>query len=239
MLAIGVVSLPTAGASAGADRSESATASARLQQIEPPTPEDLAKELALYRAAQRSLAPSLRRATEIAREVERRYRLTGRAGLPVGEVTTMTAVASLALVAGDGSTRAVATDDGIHFALCPKAARPRCSVGHRAPHGAKLPRRQALELALRTFLETPLTLAVFTLPQSDTRTVLLVVERARLLAQVDPRSLARRLARTDAKATSLDATVDHLTGRSLFVLAGLVAFSGTRDSLVAQQRSVG
>jgi hypothetical protein len=107
---------------------------------------------------------TLTRAQVIGAEVDARYRK-----LAVTEVTTTGVVESLTLVEGGlEPLRVVPAANGIYFALC--AARARCPYPVRSAvwrMGAALPRRVAVELALRTFLETSATLVVVALPTAE------------------------------------------------------------------------
>ena len=112
---------------------------------------------------------ALVRAQEIRAEVSARYRHVPGRKLVVAEATTTGVVESLTLVEGGLETmRVVSAGNGIYFALC--SARARCPFPSRSATwrmGALLPRRIAVELALRTFRETSATLVVVALPTAE------------------------------------------------------------------------
>jgi hypothetical protein len=145
-----------------------------------------------------ALTPALSHAQEIRAEVTARYRpLPGRR-LVVTAATSTGGASTLALVTSDGlEGRIVPTDNGIHFdtcslrAICPYPAR---WAAWRV--AAFMPRRQALELALRTFMETTASLVVVALPTAQP--VWAVFERDDLLAHVDAPDLLDRLASSPA-----------------------------------------
>ena len=70
-------------------------------------------------------------------------------------------------------------DNGIHYAICPvRATCPYPGLALARPASAFIPRRQALELALRTFLETSATVVSVSLPTPEY--VFFLVERDEL-----------------------------------------------------------
>lgn len=160
---------------------------------------------------------TLKHAQTIRAQVTARYqRIPGRK-LRVTEATTTAVVDSLTLMSGSfESWRLVPADNGIYYAICP--ARASCPYPARSaswPLTAALPRRQALELALRTFSETSATLVVVSLPTSSP--VWAIFERDELLSTPD---LAAVLARLDSDPRTADAAllklVDQLTRTRLF-----------------------
>jgi hypothetical protein len=229
--AIAWAAIPVGGeTSARPSPAEPAFSAPRLEQL-------AAGELARSRAAHRRLAPTLDRARKVARDVERRYRLPGGRRLAVAEVATTLPVASLELMtSAAGPSRSVATDNGIYFALCGRGARRHCAfpAANSGRAAAFLARRQGLELALRTFRETPATLVVVSLPQSATRAVLLVFERD-TAPRGDWRELLRSLerARPGTGTPALLSEVDRVTRARLFAPHGLTSLSETQESLVA------
>jgi hypothetical protein len=124
---------------------------------------------------------TLAHAAVIRADTNTRYRnMPGREPI-IAESTTTGTVDSLTLVggfAGDGYV--VPASNGIYYALCPTAARCTFGSGRRswAPT-AYLPRRLAVEIALRTLDETTADLVVVSLPTATP--VWLVFERAQLL----------------------------------------------------------
>ncbi len=110
----------------------------------------------------------------------------------------------------------VPADNGIYFAIC--SARARCPYPTRSaawPAVAFLPRRQAIELAVRTFLETSVTLVVVALPTVEP--VWVVFERDDLLANIDAPAVHHQLASKPAVvAPPLRELVGRLTRPRLF-----------------------
>jgi hypothetical protein len=130
------------------------------------------------------------------------------AATPVSDGSATTGVATLELVDPVAWTgRSVPTGDGVYFRLCDRGSLRPCALGR----GAATARRQAFELALSTMRATETSLVVVALPQSATRSALLVFERDLLEGELDP----------------LGATADRL-----YLMGGLVAHSETEDSLV-------
>ncbi len=84
--------------------------------------------------------------------------------------------------------RVVPAANGIYYAVCPNRANGPYPGRAARPAAALAPRRVALELAVRTFLETPADLVVVSLPTP--RFILLVFERAALDAQAVSDALA-------------------------------------------------
>ena len=123
--------------------------------------------------------------------------------------------------------RVVPADNGIYYAICPvRATCPYPSSRAARAASAFTPRRQALELALRTFLETSATVAVVSLPTRDY--VFFLVERDELAAAVDMAALARALGGNPARApaASVRRIVDEITRPRLFVPLGLAPTAG-------------
>jgi hypothetical protein len=90
-------------------------------------------------------------------------------------------------------------------------------------------RRLALELALRTFVETSATVVAVSLPTP--RFIAFVVEREELAREVNVRALATALSGDPARAlsASLRATVDRVTRPRVFVAMGLEPAPNGRD----------
>jgi hypothetical protein len=166
---------------------------------------------------------ALVRARAIGREVDARY-----PGLRVTETSSTAVIESLTLFGGD-EPRVVPADRGIYYAVCPNGAT--CPYPGRAamPATALAPRRVALELALRTFLETSADLVVVSLPTR--RFTLLVVERD----STDFESLTPRMAGHSPadRSEELRSLVDAGTLAHLYVPFGLFPTASGRDSLLA------
>jgi hypothetical protein len=148
-----------------------------------------------------TLAPeALSRAALIRAETNARYRLLPGRRLVVTEATSTGVVGSLTLLTGPlDRWRIVAADNGIYFAICSSGARcPYPAKSAVWPVAASLPRRQALELALQTFVTTSVSLVVVALPAAEP--VWLVFERDDLLSSVDARALLDELTRPRAVA---------------------------------------
>jgi hypothetical protein len=152
---------------------------------------------------------SLTRARLIRAEVTARYRRVPGRKLAVTEATSTAVVRSVTLVTDWLEQRVVPAGNGIYFAICSSRARcpyPVQSAAWRA--AAFLPRRQALELALRTFLETSVDLVLVALPTAEP--VWLVFERDEFLASVDGQVLLDQLAKDPAV---MDEPLRELVGR--------------------------
>jgi hypothetical protein len=178
-----------------------------------------------------ALAPdALTRAHAIRAEVNARYRpLPGRR-LVVTEATSTEGVTMLTLMTADWlDGRVVPMDNGINFSIC--SARARCPYPARWAAwrvAAFMPRRQALELALRTLLETTVSLVVVSLPTAQP--VWAVFERDDLLANIDAPEVLDRLASSPAVIDfPLRELVGRLTRPRLFAPVAL----GPDDSIVA------
>jgi hypothetical protein len=165
----------------------------------------------------------LARAGAIRAEVNARYRpLPGRR-LVVTEATSVGG-GMLALWNDDWlEGRVVPMDNGIYFSIC--SARARCPYPARWAAwrvAAFMPRRQALELALRTLLETTVSLVVVSLPTAQP--VWAVFEREDLLANIDAGAVLDRLASSPAVIDlPLRELVGRLTRPRLFAPAALAA----------------
>lgn len=93
--------------------------------------------------------------------------------------------------------RVVPADNGIYFAICPARAKRPHRVRSAPWHvSALLPRHQALELALRTFLETSVNLVVVALPTAEP--VWVVFERDDFLANIDAPAVLDQLSSNPA-----------------------------------------
>jgi len=130
--------------------------------------------------------------------------------------------------------RVVPADNGIYFAICPAGARrPYPARRFARPAADLLPRRLALELALRTFLETSTTVVAVSLPTQ--RLVFFTVERDELAREVDMPALAEALNGDpgDAPAAWLHRVVDQVTRPRLFVPIALEPTPSGRETLGA------
>jgi len=161
---------------------------------------------------------ALARAGVIRAEVDARYRHVPGRKLAVTEATTTGVVQTLTLVTDWLELpRVVSASNGVYFAIC--SARATCPYPARSaawPAAAFLPRRQALELALRTFVKTSVDLVVVALPTA--RLVWVVFEREDLLADIDAPAVLDQLARHPAVAdTPLRDLVGRLTRPRLFL----------------------
>jgi hypothetical protein len=156
------------------------------------------------------------RARAIRAELNARYRLLPGRRLVVTEATTTGVVETLTLVTDWLDPRVVRAENGIYFAICSLRARcpyPPRSTAWRAL--AFLPRRQALELALRAFVETPVSLVVVALP---TREPVWVVFERDFLTEIDAPTVLEQLAASGASVPpALRTVVDQLTRSRLFV----------------------
>lgn len=159
---------------------------------------------------------TLARVRTIRSELSARYALLPGRRLVVTEATTTGVVPTLTLVADWLEPRVVPSDDGIYYGICSARARcpyPKRSAAWRA--AAFLPRRLALELALRTFAETSVTLVVVALPTRDP--VWVVFEREDLLADIETLPLRDRLGdRQAGEGWLLPEVVGGLTYPRLF-----------------------
>jgi hypothetical protein len=167
-------------------------------------------------------------------EITARYVERGGPKLVVTEASPTGNIDSWLLLSADLlGLRVVPADNGIHYAICPvRATCPYPGPRWARPASAFVPRRQALELALRTFLETSATVVSVSLPTPEY--VFFLVERDEL-RDVDMAALAKALAGNPARspATTLRRTVDEITRPRLFVPLGLEPTPGGGQSLGA------
>jgi hypothetical protein len=172
--------------------------------------------------AERTPPRTLARARTIQKELNRRIRLRPGIELRINEATTTASVESFTLVSEDLlERRFVPAAEGVWYAVCPtRAVCPYPAPRRALPAAHHLPRRLALELALRTFLETDATVVGVSLPTA--RFVAFVVAREELAREVEIASLYRRLrARPllDPRAW-LRHVVDRLTRPHTYVFVG-------------------
>ncbi len=175
---------------------------------------------------------ALARAQMIRGQVDARYRLLPGRKLTVTEATSTGVVESFTLPTPDLlETRVLAADNGIYYAICPvRATCPYPARRFALSAANPVPRRLALELALRTFLETSADVVAVSLPTA--RFVLFVVERTELAREVDLPTLAKALDGDPSRAlsASLEGVVDRVTRARLFLFLGLEATPSGRDS---------
>jgi hypothetical protein len=186
-------------------------------------------------AGSTSLDPrALTQARKIRTEITARYVRQGSPKLVVTEASPTGVIESFLLLSSDFlELRVVPADNGIHYAICPvRATCPYPGPRWARPASAFVPRRQALELALRTFLETPATVVSVSLPTPEY--VFFLVERDELRG-VDMASLVRALGGNPARspASTLRRLVDEITRPRLFVPLGLEPTPNGRESLGA------
>jgi hypothetical protein len=166
-------------------------------------------------AASELTPQSLRHAQTIREELDARYRGPRRGGLAVTEASSTGVVESFTLVTSDLlGTRVVPAENGIYYAVCPAGAKCPYPARRLARPAADLDARGlALELAVRTFLETSVDVVAVSLP--TLRFMVFIVERD----EVDLEAVARTLA--SGPSQSVRATVDRVTHPRIFVAAGL------------------
>lgn len=181
---------------------------------------------------------SLARAQTIRAEFDARSRALPGGGLAVTEASATGAVESFTLLSPDLlETRVLPADDGIFYAICPVRATCPYPARHLACPAADLgPRRLALELALRTFLETSTDLVAVSLPTP--RFTAFIIERQELTSEVDLAALARALGGDPARALSLSlaAIVNHVTQPRVFLFMGLEPTPSGRVSWAGMPR---
>ena len=180
-------------------------------------------------------------AQAIRAEIDARYRRASGQALAVTEATSSDVLESFALLTPDLlGMRFLPADNGIWYAICP--------VGASCPYPARRlarpavdlsPRRLAVELALRTFIETSADLVAVSLPTP--RFIALVVEREELAREVDVPALANALSGDPARtlSASLQAVVNRVTRPRVFVALGLEPAPSGRDSWVGCPRWLG
>ena len=166
---------------------------------------------------------TLAQAVTIRDEVDTRIGRVRGAGLSVTEATSTDVIDSFTLLSQSLlDARVVPARGGVWYAICAKGAlcpypKPRLS----RPAGDYLPRRLALELALRTFLETDAPVVGVSLPTPGF--VAVVFEREALARTVDMAELAGSLREEpllDPPAW-LRALVGELTRPSTYFFIGL------------------
>jgi hypothetical protein len=173
---------------------------------------------------------SLQHAQTIRAELDARYRGPRRGGLAVTEASSTGVVESFTLVTSDLlETRVVPAENGIYYAVCPtRASCPYPGRRHARPAADLDARRLALELAVRTFLETAVDVVAVSLPTP--RFMVFIVERE----EVDLEAVARTLA--SGPSQSVRATVDRVTRPRIFVAVGLEPTPSGRDTWLGTPR---
>lgn len=179
-------------------------------------------------------APAVARARTIQVDTSNRYLGSDGTGLEVTEASSSAVIESFTLLSPNlTEARIVPAARGIYYAICP--------VGATCPYPARrlartpasfLPRRLALELAVRTFRDTTADVVAVSLPTA--RFVLFVIERADL---ADDHLIATaRALRGDpdrSPSPALRALVDRVTQSRIFAFVGLEPTPSGRDSLAA------
>jgi hypothetical protein len=181
-------------------------------------------------AASELTPQSLRHAQAIREELDARYRGPRRGGLAVTEASSTGVVESFTLVTSDLlGTRVVPAENGIYYAVCPAGAKCPYPARRLARPAADLDARGlALELAVRTFLETSVDVVAVSLP--TLRFMVFIVERD----EVDLEAVARTLA--SGPSQSVRATVDRVTHPRIFVAIGLEPTASGRDTWLGLPR---
>jgi len=175
---------------------------------------------------------SLARARTIRGQLDARYRVVPRRGLAVAEATSTAALESFSLLPADRiEPRILPAENGVWYAICPvRAICPHPATRQARPAAELLPRRLALELAVRTFLETQADVVAVSLPTRDF--MALVVQREELAHEVDLGALARALRGSPKRPLSapLTAVVERVTRPRIYVFVGLEPTSSGRAS---------
>ena len=185
-------------------------------------------------AASSSLSPVvLSHARAIKTEISTRYVRGPK--LRVTEASPTDVIESFLLLTADFlGLRVVPADNGIHYAICPvRAVCPYPGPRSARPASGFAPRRLALELAVRTFLETSASVVSVALPTRDY--VFFLIERDELDQTIDMNALARTLSGNPvrAPAASVRQIVDEITRPRLFAPLGLEPTPSGRESLGA------
>jgi hypothetical protein len=181
---------------------------------------------------------SLRQAQTIRAELDARYRGPRRGALAVTEASSTGVVESFTLVTSDLlDTRVVPAENGIYYAVCPTGATCPYPARRLARPAADLgARRLALELAVRTFLETSVDVVAVSLPTP--RFMVFIVERRELANEVDLAAVALALGHEPFQrlSASVQAVVDRVTRSRIFVAVGLEPTPSGRDTWLGLPR---
>jgi hypothetical protein len=147
----------------------------------------------------------------------------------ITETSSTAVIESLTLFDEAADPHVVLADRGIYYAVCPNRAT--CPYPGRAarPAAALAPRRVALELAVRAFLETPADLVVDSLPTR--RFILVVFERDALDAQAASAALAAYA--PGDRSLPLSSVSNANTLPHLYTPFALAPTASGRDSLLA------
>lgn len=185
-------------------------ATASLAHASPPTSESVRLRLAY--------------AHSIREELRAEIRLLPGAKLRLAEPTPTDGLESFMLLSPDLlGQRIVPASGGIWYSICPRTA-PCAAPARRLTRPASdiAVRRLALELAVRTFLETDATLVAVSLPTPNV--VAVVFERSELARDVDLHGLASALRKAPVRsprADAIDAQVEELTRPRTYLHLGL------------------
>jgi hypothetical protein len=175
---------------------------------------------------------TLAQAADIRAEADSRYRSLPGRKLSVTEATGTDVFGTYMLLSSlFESPRAVSGGNGVYYALCPREGScPYPALGVAWAADAWLPRRLALELALRTFRETAAALVIVALPTS--RPVWFVAEREQILLQArDPALAGLPEGDPSAADTGTRDLVERLTRPRLFV--PVASLPPTRKTIMA------
>lgn len=177
-------------------------------------------------------------AERIRLELNSRYRVPLGPRLLVTEATSTGVLESFTLLSSDLlEARTVAADNGIYYAICSRHATcPYPARRFARPAEQLLPRRLALELALRTFRETSAAVVAVSLPTP--RFLLFVAERNELARAVDGTTVAEVLGGDPVRTptASLERIVDPETRPRIFVPIGIEPTSSGRSSWAGRPR---
>jgi hypothetical protein len=179
------------------------------------------------------------RLQSISADLNARYRLLPGRNLVVTEASSTGVVESFTLLTPNiQATRTVDAANGVWFAICPaRAMCPYPAVRDGLSAAAILPRRLALELALRTFRETSASVVAVSLPTPRSFTIL-ILERSQLAQDANLASLARAVERatTHTLASVPRRVIDRVTRPHVFVFLALEPTSGGRETFAAIPR---
>jgi hypothetical protein len=181
---------------------------------------------------------ALNRAQVIRYQVDGRYRGMTGARLDVREATATNGVESFTLLTSDlQHARIVSADNGIYYAIC--VVDGPCHAPHpRRAHrsGALLPRRIALELALRTFLETSADVVAVSLPTRFS--TLVVIARDEATRDINLVRFANALRRDPVRGSASWSrpVIDLTTRPRVFTVIGLEPTPSGRETLAAIPR---